>query len=251
MDANFSTDEEIIDAFIKSEDIAITTNSQGNVYPSYHSEIKRIAKTSMNNFSDDQIISTFYHLMNLRNLDTIKKKNYTHFKKAFALLLPRIYTELNFCFFPTASFVLFNGIDPILDDINKMDNIAFEDFSFISKFIRKCNSYTHYDSLFTKGAQINAFLENSTLLSNISNNLQHYCISAHFFPDQIFMGIMVALLHAKDKNLKKILYTINNSELNDNVAEWIKILYEAFQNTTDNKKLLVDFTNKHTITSKE
>ena len=233
-------DKDIIKQFIDTENFALVKDVQGHIYPDYHYEIKRIMATTMKNFSDREKLYTFYHTLSLGGLYTIHKKNYHLFQKAFALLVPRILTQD--CYYGgggiTIQFIFFNVFDKTND--KKFENISYDDFVFIKKFIGKSNSYGDYDTMYKKSDKILIYKDNDVLTGLLEKNLPLYFESKYFEFSYTLAGIMVLLMASDDKREKEILSSLNSCNFHDDSSKWLKRFYTFFQDSDVNKELLND-----------
>jgi hypothetical protein len=242
-------DQEIIQQFIDTESYALEYDEQGLIYPDYHYEIKRIMATTMRNFTDLEKKYTFYYALNLKNLYEIHKKNYDHFKAAFALLLPRIYNrETCFgleVFNPTVAFIFFNAIDESITNDKKLDNIPFSDFKLICQFARKCFSYWSLEAMIEKNEQLKKYLSNDILMDLVEKNLNDYLQSGYFHFDPALSGVLILLFSSGGMREKEVLGSINKIDLHPEAIIWLHKYYEAFQNSSENRRLFKDFIHRH------
>ncbi len=196
-----NSDTEIIEHFIKSEKEAVEYNFQGQMFPLYHYEIKRILRSSMNAIEQSQCIEAFYYSLRLNNIYYgCHKKNYSHFKSAFSRLLSDIQYNSDILYNSTMNevFILLNGIDTSISNTEKLNDIDFADFKVIISFINKCMSYTFRESMVKKQEQFTKFSENATLMNLIRKNTFPFVCSSYYNDSEILFAIYL-LLYFYDK----------------------------------------------------
>ncbi|GGF21415.1 hypothetical protein [Flavobacterium limi] len=230
--------------FIESEDVAKQYHFQGRFYYMAHYEIAKILKTKMKGFDENDIIKTLYHTLRLGNLYKIDEINYPYLQKAMTLLLPDLEeSKYQVCDMNRQiAFLLFEVLNE--NDQDFIYKSSYKDYSEIRDFIGKANSYVDLFSMRKNKEKFIVFLENKLLLERVRKavllftaNEFHQNTGANFY----FFACVLLLLLSEEKESKKTLLKLHKQEELSGHLVWVLgTFYKDFQNTEENKQLLIN-----------
>jgi len=221
--------------FIESEENALEHKIQGFVYPQFHYELAAIAKSTMRNFDDEEIENTFFHLLRLRSWFKPHKNNFATYKKAFARITEILEgEEYHVCHLNRyAAYLVFEVLNST--DKEKIEQVTYEEFIALRKFVLKVSTYTNYPGMQKKKGQFLPFLENEVLMNRARNSIQLFQTYTH---KMTIGGVLMLLLLDENEASKDALIQLHHKKQSRKLVWVLGSFYKAFQETKANQFIL-------------
>jgi len=224
--------------FIESEENAMQYKIQGLIYPEFHYEIAKIIDSKMSDFTDNEILNTYYHMLRLGNWFTPHKANFPLYKKALEKILPDLEDNTyHICHLNKYDAYLMFGIINN-NDKHRIASLNYDNFIEQKKFILKTAQYTNYPGMRKKRDKFIPFLSNELLMERVRKGvLLFYSYEFKFS----IAGSLILLLLDKNKASKEVLIKLHKHNLPNHFVWILGSFYKDFQSRslgTENKNLL-------------
>jgi len=228
----------IIKYFIESEENALQYKIQGLIYPEFHYQISEIIDSKMADFTDDEILNTYYHMLRLGKWFKPYKTNFPLYQKALEKILPDLEDAVyGVCHLNRHDAYLVLGVLNNNDKHN-ITLLTYENFIAQRKFILKYRQYTHYPGMRKKRLKFVPFLSNELLMKRVRKGITLF----HSYEFKFSIGAsLILLLLDEDKKSKEVLIDLHKQNLPNHFVWILGDFYKDFQSKsleTENENLL-------------
>lgn len=234
--------KDTIKYFIESEDNALLYKFQGLIYPEFHYELSHIVSSKMSGFTDDEILNSYYHLLRLGSWFKPNETNFELYKKAVERIVPDLEANAyNVCHLNRYHAYLILGVLN-KNDTYKITSLSYDVFIEQREFVLKCGQFTHYSGMRKKRLKFIPFLRNKLIMERIRTGIKLF--TSYKYKMTIGASITIMLLD-ENKISKETLINLHQEQLPNHFVWVLGSFYKEFQDTEDNKNLLVDLYAKY------